>query len=67
MTKDMALRFAPRVRVGGVALGAVLPSPRESQDHFNSLIAATPLGVAIAAHDVAAAVRFLIENGSGKV
>lgn len=61
---DLALLYAPRVRVNAVALGPTLRHARESEEHFESLAQATPLQHASAAEDVAEAVRFLLENDS---
>jgi NAD(P)-dependent dehydrogenase (short-subunit alcohol dehydrogenase family) len=61
-TLDMARRFAPHVRVNGIAPGPVLPSPRQSAEHFGKLIQATPMQTRIAPQSIAASVRFLIEN-----
>jgi NAD(P)-dependent dehydrogenase (short-subunit alcohol dehydrogenase family) len=62
MTRDMAQRFAPFLRVNGVALGAVLPSPRESAEHFQRLVESSPLGIQISPEAVAITVRFLLKN-----
>jgi len=64
LTLDMALRFAPRVRVNGIALGAVLPNARQSDEHFEKLVASTPLQARVIPQTVAATVRFLCENSS---
>lgn len=64
LTRDMAAHFAPDLRVNGVALGPILRNPRQSRQHFNRLVAKTPLGKRIAPEDVARAVRFLVETAS---
>lgn len=61
-TFDMAKRMAPHTRVNAVALGPTLINPRESREHFDKLVASTPLGIEIPAQAVAASVLFLIEN-----
>jgi NAD(P)-dependent dehydrogenase (short-subunit alcohol dehydrogenase family) len=64
LTADMARDYAPTVRVNGVALGAILPSPRQSLQHFNDMIVATPLKSKILPEEVGQAVRFLIDSPS---
>ncbi len=61
---DLALLYAPRVCVNAVAPGPTLRHPRESEEHFEKLIQATPLQQASTAEDVAKAVCFLLESGS---
>jgi short-subunit dehydrogenase len=62
LTLGMAKKLAPHVRVNGVALGAIIPSPRESAEHFNKLIASSPLGVTITAQSVAETIVFMMSN-----
>jgi NAD(P)-dependent dehydrogenase (short-subunit alcohol dehydrogenase family) len=62
MTLDMAMRFAPAVRVNGVAPGPILRNRRQSPQHFRKRVQETPLGKPIAPQAVASAVRFLIEQ-----
>ena len=64
MTLEMARRFAPKVRVNGVALGPVLRGPRETPEHFKKLVQKTPLRKPVALEEVASAVRFLIEHAA---
>jgi len=59
---EMALRFAPQLRVNAVALGPALRHPRESEDHFGGLVTSTPLRQASTPKDVASAILFLLEN-----
>ena len=61
-TLAYARQFAPRLRLNAVALGMVLINPRESQEHFNRMVAATPLQTPIAPSAVAQAVRLLLES-----
>jgi NAD(P)-dependent dehydrogenase (short-subunit alcohol dehydrogenase family) len=60
----LALALAPRVRVVGVAPGLTLTSHLLSDDKFTQLHALSPLGRSSTAEDVAAAVKFALENRS---
>ncbi len=43
LTRQLALALAPRIRVNGIGPGPALPGPRQSQEHFDRQVAATPL------------------------
>lgn len=60
----LALALAPRLRVVGVAPGLTLTSHMLSEERFNALHRLSPLGRSSTAADVAAAVRFALENRS---
>ena len=60
----LALALAPRVRVVGVAPGLTLTSHLLSDDKFEQLHALSPLGRSSTPEDVAATVRFALENRS---
>ena len=60
----LALALAPRVRVVGVAPGLTLTSHLLSQERFEALHALSPLGRSSTPEDVAAAVRFALDNRS---
>jgi len=64
MTLDMAFRFAPAIRVNGVAPGPTLPAVRETEEHYKKSIQATLLKTEIPPIAIASAVRFLIDNHS---
>ncbi|MGC4395026.1 SDR family oxidoreductase [Hydrogenophaga sp. T2] len=63
-TTMLALALAPRVRVVGVAPGLTLTSHLLSDDKFAELHKQSPLGRSSTAADVAAAVAFVLANGS---
>ncbi len=60
----LAQALAPRLRVVGVAPGLTLTSHMLSEERFNALHRLSPLGRSSTAADVAAAVRFALENRS---
>ena len=64
LTQTMALSYAPKVRVIGIGPGPTLPSPRQSQEHFDKQVAQTPLGVSTALEDICAALDFAMQAGS---
>lgn len=60
----LALALAPQVRVVGVAPGLTLTSHMLSEEKFSSLHSVSPLGRSSTAPDVAATVKFALENRS---
>ena len=60
----LALALAPRVRVVGVAPGLTLTSHMLSHERFAALHALSPLGRSSTAEDVAASVKFALDNRS---
>lgn len=60
----LALALAPRVRVVGVAPGLTLTSHMLALEKFRQLHALSPLGRSSTPEDVAATVRFALENQS---
>lgn len=60
----LALALAPQVRVVGVAPGLTLASHMLTQAQFEQLHRLSPLGRSSTPQDVAAAVRFALENPS---
>jgi len=63
-TTLLAQALAPQLRVVGVAPGLTLTSHLLSQEKFEQLHKLSPLGRSSTAEDVAATVRFALENGS---
>ncbi|WP_239024410.1 SDR family oxidoreductase [Ramlibacter humi] len=63
-TTLLAQALAPRLRVVGVAPGLTLTSHMLSQQKFEQLHKLSPLGRSSTPQDVAAAVRFALENRS---
>jgi NAD(P)-dependent dehydrogenase (short-subunit alcohol dehydrogenase family) len=63
-TTLLAQALAPHVRVAGVAPGLTLTSHLLTQEQFDELHKLSPLGRSSTPQDVAAAVRFVLENAS---
>ena len=63
-TTLLAQAFAPQLRVVGVAPGLTLTSHMLSQEKFEQLHKLSPLGRSSTPEDVAAAVKFALENRS---
>ena len=60
----LAIALAPQVRVVGVAPGLTLTSHLLSEEKFEALHKLSPLGRSSSAADVAATVKFALENAS---
>jgi len=60
----LAQALAPELRVVGVAPGLTLTTPMLSEERFQQLHKLSPLGRSSTPEDVAAAVRFALENRS---
>jgi pteridine reductase len=61
-TRFMAVEFAPRIRVNGVAPGLILPPPGKEDRYLERLASRLPLNRHGDVHDVADAVMFLISS-----
>lgn len=60
----MAMAFAPQLRVVGVAPGLTMPSHLQSAAQFEAAHRLSPLGHSSTPQDVAATVKFALENSS---
>ena len=63
-TLEYALKFAPEIRVNGVAPGPSLPPDDLAHLKMRKTLPLIPLHKAVAPADIACAVKFLIENDS---
>jgi glucose 1-dehydrogenase len=61
-TKAAAEALAPRIRVNGVALGAILPPPGEDSDYLKALASEIPVERVGGTDPVTGAVLFLLRN-----
>jgi NAD(P)-dependent dehydrogenase (short-subunit alcohol dehydrogenase family) len=59
---DQARRFAPRVRVNGIAPGPILPNSRQSDQHFTAQVESTLLKTRLSPENIASTVGFLLFN-----
>ena len=62
LTPVLALAFAPRVRVCGIAPGITLQSGSQTREEYLNARQATPLGTSSSTEDIMRALRFLIET-----
>ena len=60
----LAMALAPQLRIVGVAPGLTLTSHLLAQEKFEQLHKLSPLGRSSTPQDVAAAVKFALENSS---
>ncbi len=63
-TTTMAMAFAPRVRVNGIAPGLTLPSGGQSQAQFERAHALNPMGGGATPEDIVRTVRFIVATPS---
>ncbi len=64
LTRGLAVALAPRLRVNEIALGAVLPPEKASEDYMHTLRAEIPLRRFPPLGDVCAALVFLLATSS---
>jgi len=64
LTKTMAMRLSPSIKVNGVAPGPTIKSKRQSNKHFNKQAKSTLLGKPVGPKDICDTVEFLINNSS---
>lgn len=62
--ETMALAYAPRVRVCGVAPGLILPSGKMTEESFEKAHRKTPLGYGPSVAEIVRAVRFILTTPS---
>lgn len=63
-TEMLAMAYAPRIRVCGVAPGLTMIAPKQSEESFRRGRDATPLGYGSEPEDIAESVRFIIRTPS---
>ena len=64
LTKTMAMRLGPNIKVNGIAPGPTIKSKRQSTKHFNRQAKSTLLKKAVGPEDICDTVDFFINNNS---
>ena len=64
LTKTMAMRLGPNIKVNAIAPGPTIKSKRQTDKHFRNQVRSTLLKKSVKAEDICNAVEFLISNNS---
>jgi len=64
LTKTMAMRLGPNIKVNAIAPGPTIKSKRQTDKHFRNQVRSTLLKKSVKAKDICDAVEFLISNNS---
>tara|TARA_B100000700_G_C14780693_1_gene731195 strand:- start:9 stop:758 length:750 start_codon:yes stop_codon:yes gene_type:complete len=64
LTKTMAMRLGPNIKVNAIAPGPTIKSKRQSEVHFKKQIKSTLLKKPVRSEDICDTVEFLINNNS---
>ena len=64
LTKTMAMRLGPNIKVNAIAPGPTIKSKRQTDKHFRNQVKSTLLKKSVKAEDICDAVEFLISNNS---
>jgi NAD(P)-dependent dehydrogenase (short-subunit alcohol dehydrogenase family) len=64
LTKTMAMRLGPNIKVNAIAPGPTIKSKRQADKHFRNQVRSTLLKKSVKAEDICDAVEFLISNNS---
>jgi len=64
LTKTMAMRLAPNIKVNAIAPGPTIKSKRQSKNHFNKQAKSTLLKKPVGLKDICDTLEFLINNNS---
>ncbi len=64
LTKTMAMRLGPNIKVNGIAPGPTIKSKRQSDRHFRNQVKSTLLKKTVRLKDICESVEFLINNNS---
>ena len=64
LTKTMAMRLGPNIKVNGIAPGPTIKNKRQSNKHFNNQAKSTLLKKSVSTEDICGTVEFFINNNS---
>ena len=64
LTKTMAMRLGPNIKVNAIAPGPTIKSKRQSVRHFRNQVKSTLLKKSVRSEDICDTVEFLINNNS---
>ena len=64
LTKTMAMRLGPNIKVNGIAPGPIIKSKRQTNRHFKNQVQSTLLKKSVDLEDICNAAELLIENNS---
>ena len=64
LTKTMAMRLGPNVKVNAIAPGPVIKSKRQTDKHFKNQVRSTLLKKSVKVEDICDTIEFLINNNS---
>ena len=64
LTKTMAMRLGPNIKVNGIAPGPTIKSKRQTDRHFRNQVKSTLLKKSVHLDDICNAIELLIENNS---
>jgi len=64
LTKTMAMRLAPNIKVNAIAPGPTIKSKRQTDRHFGNQVKSTLLKKSVRLEDICDTVEFLINNNS---
>jgi len=64
LTKTMAMRLGPNIKVNAIAPGPTIKSKRETDKHFRNQVRSTILKKPVRSEDICDTIEFLINNNS---
>ena len=64
LTKTMAIRLGPNIKVNGIAPGPTIKSKRQTDRHFRNQVRSTLLKKSVRLEDICDTIEFLINNNS---